>query len=58
LNFVSRRQLGDVGCDPPGLVVREHVRLPGFVLVSAEVRVGDRLTVGVLDPECLLKFTD
>jgi hypothetical protein len=23
-------QLGDVGCDPPGLVVREHVGLPGF----------------------------
>jgi hypothetical protein len=41
-----------------GLVVREHVRLPGLILVSAEVGVGDRLTVGVLDPECLLKFTD
>jgi hypothetical protein len=43
LNFVSRRQLGDVGCDLPGLVVREHVRLPSLILVAAEVRVGDRL---------------
>ncbi|HEX5865811.1 MAG TPA: hypothetical protein VF014_16420 [Casimicrobiaceae bacterium] len=35
--------------DPPGLVVSEHVRLPDLVLVSPEVRVGERLPVGVAD---------
>jgi hypothetical protein len=41
------RQLCDVGCDPPGLVSGEHLSLPGLVLVSPEVGVGDRLPVGV-----------
>jgi hypothetical protein len=30
-------QLPDARCDPPGLIVREHVRLPGLVLVAAEI---------------------
>jgi hypothetical protein len=35
--------------DPPRLVVREHLRLPGFVGVVARVEVGERLPVGVPD---------
>ena len=46
------------GCYPPGLVVREHVRLTGLVLVLAEVSVGDRLPGGVLYAERLLKLSD
>jgi Restriction endonuclease len=33
------RQLGDVGCYPPRLIVREDVCLPGLVIVAAEVGV-------------------
>jgi hypothetical protein len=51
------RQFGDVGGDAPGLVVCEHVRLPGLVVVSPEVGVGDRLLGSVLDAERLLKFS-
>jgi len=38
--------------------MEEHVRLPGLVLVSPEVRVGDGLTVGVLGAERLLKLAN
>ena len=31
-------QFGDVGRDPPSLIMREYARLPRFVLVFAEVR--------------------
>ena len=51
-------QLGDIGGDPAGLVVREHAGLPSLVLVSPEVRVGDGLPVGILDAERLLKLAD
>jgi hypothetical protein len=35
-----------------------RVRLPGLVLVSPEIRIGDRLPGGVFDAERLLKFAD
>ena len=35
---------------------REHVRLPGLVLVLAEVDIGDRLPSGVIDAERLLEL--
>jgi hypothetical protein len=54
----SSGQLGDVGCDPPNLVVREHIRLPRLVLVLAEIGVCDRLTVGDGLDECPLKLVD
>jgi hypothetical protein len=39
-------------------VSSEHVRLPSLVLILAEVRVGDRLPVGVLDAERLFQLSD
>ena len=51
-------QLRDVRCDPPGLVPCEHLRLPGLILVPAEVDVGGGLPGGVLDAERLLKLAD
>ena len=58
---LARQQLGqlcDVRRDPLGLVVREHVRLPGLARVVADVGVGERLPGGVLDAERLLKLAD
>jgi hypothetical protein len=46
------------GGDPPGLIAREHVSLPGLVLISPEVRAGDGLTGRVRHDERLLKFAD
>jgi hypothetical protein len=40
-------ETGAVAARSAGLVVREHVGLPDLVLVSAEVRVGDRLSEGI-----------
>ena len=54
--MAKKRPGGVIGT--PGLIVREDVRLPGLALVLAEIRVGDRLPVGVLDAERLLKFAD
>ena len=34
------------GRDPPGLVMREHARLPRLVLVLPKVGVGDGLVLG------------
>jgi hypothetical protein len=49
-------QLGNVGGDPACLVVPEHARLPRLILVSSEVRVGDRPPRGIFNAERLLKL--
>jgi hypothetical protein len=51
-------QLGDVGRDPPSLIMREYARMPRFVLVFAEIDIGERLAVRVGHDERLLKLTD
>ena len=45
------RQLGDVGCDPPGLVASEEVRRRAASRLLLEIDVGERLPVGVADDE-------
>ena len=51
-------QFGDVGRDPPSLIMRECARLARLVLVFAEVDVGERLAVRVGHDERLLKLAD
>jgi hypothetical protein len=50
------RQLGDIGCDPPGLVAGEQMRRrpPSRLLLAIDV--SERLPVGVADNEAGVRF--